>query len=88
MTATSTNSLVLKLASSTQSVSAFHSPLRTTQAAACEAAQSSPEGAAAFAACPAPQLVRAVTSASAEGLQIEFRFSRHRPPITPHIPYQ
>ena len=68
----SASSLVLRLPSSTQSVSAFHSLLRTTQAAAREAAQGSPEGAAAFASAPAPQLVFEVTDASNEGLLIEF----------------
>ncbi len=71
----SASSLVLRLPSSTQSVSAFHSLLRTTQAAAREAAQGSPEGAAAFASAPAPQLVFEVTDASNEGLLIEFRFA-------------
>ncbi len=84
MTESSSGSLVMKLASSTQSVSAFHSLLRTTQAAAREAAQSSPEGAAAFAESPGPQLVFEVISASSDGLQIEFRFASPSADHSPH----
>lgn len=80
----SADSLVLRLPSSTQSVSAFHSLLRTTQAAAREAAQSSPEGAAAFASAPAPQLVFEVTDVSGGGLQLEFRFAE---PSAEHAPH-
>ncbi|MBT3943403.1 MAG: hypothetical protein HOC77_12265 [Chloroflexi bacterium] len=78
------DSLILRLPSSTQSVSAFHSLLRTTQAAAREAAQSSPEGAAAFASSPAPQLIFEVTDASDDGLSLEFRFAEASAEHAPH----
>ena len=78
------DSLVLRLPSSTQSVSAFHSLLRTTQAAAREAAQTTPEGAAAFIASPSPQLVFQIVDAGPTGLVIEFRFSD---PSTGHAPH-
>ena len=78
------DTLVLRLSSSTQSVSAFHSLLRTTQAAVREAAQSSPEGAAAFASSPTPQLVFKVAEASANELVIEFRFAEPSADHPPH----
>ncbi len=78
------DSLVLRLPSSTQSVSAFHSLLRTTQAAAREAAQTTPEGAAAFIASPSPQLVFQIVDAGPSGLVMEFRFSD---PSAGHAPH-
>ncbi len=78
------DALILGLPSSTQSVSAFHSLLRTTQAAIREAAQSSPEGAVAFTSSPAPQLVFQVIDTSSEGMVIEFRFAE---PSADHAPH-
>jgi hypothetical protein len=78
------DALILGLPSATQSVSAFHSLLRTTQAAVREAAQSSPDGAAAFASSPAPQLVFQVIDTSSDGMVIEFRFAE---PSADHAPH-
>lgn len=82
--ATREDSLVLRLPSATQSVSAFHSLLRTTQAAVRAAAQTIPEGAAAFAVSPSPQLVFEIVEAGPAGLVIEFRFSD---PSAGHAPH-
>lgn len=82
--ATTDDSLVLRLPSSTQSVSAFYSLLRTTQAAAREAAQTTAEGATAFAASPSPQLVFQILKAAPAHLVIEFRFSD---PSADHAPH-
>lgn len=82
--ATGGDSLVLRLPSSTQSVSAFYSLLRTTQAAAREAAQTTPEGAVAFSASPSPQLVFEIVETGPSGLVIEFRFSY---PSAGHAPH-
>lgn len=83
-TAAREDSLILRLPSSTQSVSAFYSLLRTTQAAAREAAQTTPEGAVAFASSPSPQLVFEIVEAGPAGLVIEFRFSD---PSAGHAPH-
>ncbi len=78
------DTLILGLPSATQSVSAFHSLLRTTQAAIREAAQSSPEGAVAFTSSPAPQLVFQVINMSSDDMVIEFRFAE---PSANHAPH-
>ena len=81
----SNETMVLRLPSPTQSVSAWHSLVRTMQVAAREAAQSSPNTAVTFASSPVPQLVFEVTDISNNELSLEFRFVEQSAEHRPHM---